>query len=321
MNRLHLGLSIYNGGAPWAPWRRPECFGFWQPDYLPSLVFGGMGAVTTTGESPPTVALANVPNGPYQLRTEITVAGDLGDAEYRTSLNGGGTWPYEGHTAASVDLTGSGITEQFAAGTYALDNVYTSRSAVAQLLDRSRYSNNIWQPSLLNMPTAITAFADFGGLSSLDFDGIQTLSVALAAPIPQPVTWYIVYKDSALYNYARLVGVYGSTATGQHLSNGPGVGVPYLYDNVGKLLTYSSVSDPDPHTMVGVFDSTDSMISIDSATGVSGDAGTGDVLNICMGGNGPMFKGQIGCVCGIAAHDSLAMRTRMLQWFSRYGTM
>jgi len=314
--------DIIRGGAGlWLPWRRPECFGFWQPDYVPSLVFGGMGAVTATGSGPPpTVALANVPNGPYQLRTEITVAGDLGDAEYRTSLNGGGTWPYEGHTAASVDLTGSGITEQFAAGTYALDNVYTSNAAVAQLRDRSRAAWHASQAVLLDMPTVSTA--NFGGLLSLSYNGVsqRLVTAALATAIPQPVTWYIAYKAANLDGYRRLIETTDSGSTYQIISNSLAGVHPYLYDGFGSILESSNASDTNPHTLVGIFDSTDSMIALDAAAGVTGDAGLGDVKSVTIGGPNA-FDGQISCVCGIAAHDNDAMVARMLRWFSRYGTM
>lgn len=90
-----------------------------------------MTAVTSAGTTPPTVTLSGTPNGAHDVRIEITAGGALATAVFRWSINGGSTWTSTVTTAASVVLTGSGLTAAFAAGTYATNNVYTAHAGKA----------------------------------------------------------------------------------------------------------------------------------------------------------------------------------------------
>lgn len=88
-----------------------------------------MTSVTSAGTTPPAVTLTGTPNGFHDVRIEITTGGALATAVFRWSINGGSTWTAGVTTAASVVLTGTGLTANFAAGTYATNNVYTAHGA------------------------------------------------------------------------------------------------------------------------------------------------------------------------------------------------
>jgi hypothetical protein len=100
-----------------------------------------MGAVTSSGSSPPTVTLAGTPSGPWDLVIDIQTGGALGTATFKFSVDGGVTWSAEITTTASTGVNvladtaidslvgnngSTGITATFASGTYNADNVYKS---------------------------------------------------------------------------------------------------------------------------------------------------------------------------------------------------
>lgn len=88
-----------------------------------------MTAVTSAGTAPPVVSLTGTPNGYHDVRIEITTGGARGTAVFKWSINGGTTYTTAVTTAATVVLTGSGLTAVFATGTdYATDNIYTAHA-------------------------------------------------------------------------------------------------------------------------------------------------------------------------------------------------
>ncbi len=117
-----------------------------------------MGAVASTGTSPPVVSLAGVPLNAYDIKIEITTGGASdGTAFFRFSTDDGQTFSDPivipsggGPQALDVSITGSnaqadalvgkngatGITATFASGTYNVDNVYRAEAnlAVSSLL-------------------------------------------------------------------------------------------------------------------------------------------------------------------------------------------
>lgn len=81
--------------------------------------------ITATGTTPPTVTVSGYAYGNFNLRLEITTLGVRGVAIFRWSINGGASWEASNVvTAAEVELGDTGLTANFAAGTYAVDNVY-----------------------------------------------------------------------------------------------------------------------------------------------------------------------------------------------------
>lgn len=86
-----------------------------------------MTAVTSTGTTPPVITLTGQPFFDINLRVECTTLGALATWELRWSIDGGDTWEAEEVvSAATVALTGTGLTLNIAAGTAAVDNVWTA---------------------------------------------------------------------------------------------------------------------------------------------------------------------------------------------------
>lgn len=115
---------------------------------IPDLtVTGTMSAITPAGTTPPTVTTANTSNRLINLRVVPILGGALGTAKIKYSTDGGVTWVLQHGgadivTAAGIPIYDSGVWERsgsklqeatgititFAAGTAALDNVWTATS-------------------------------------------------------------------------------------------------------------------------------------------------------------------------------------------------
>lgn len=107
------------------------------PNHVPIYVVaaastaGTQSAVTAAGTTPPTVTLTGNSLDDGQLRVEIRSAGARGTATFRycTDYNGStasGSWSGDILTAATYAMPNTGVTLNFAAGTYATDNVYSA---------------------------------------------------------------------------------------------------------------------------------------------------------------------------------------------------
>lgn len=106
-----------NGGADWA-----------APIYsvLDAFFDDSVGPVTSSGTAPPVVGASGIPVlSDTSWRVEITTGGTLANAILRYSSDAGSTWTSNVTSAASVELGDTGVTLTMAAGTYAVDNVYT----------------------------------------------------------------------------------------------------------------------------------------------------------------------------------------------------
>jgi hypothetical protein len=85
------------------------------------------------GTTPPAVTLFGRPIiGSVQIRIEITTLGALGVAVFRWSMDGGLTFVSGVTTAASVALTGTGLSALFSSGSYSTDNVYSAATPVPE---------------------------------------------------------------------------------------------------------------------------------------------------------------------------------------------
>ena len=90
--------------------------------------------VASAGTAPPVLTITGSPRGLYdQIRVEITTLGARGTAVCRVSTDGGNSYVASNQLIPAsdgiVDLSDSiGLVLTFAAGTYAVDNVYTSRA-------------------------------------------------------------------------------------------------------------------------------------------------------------------------------------------------
>lgn len=125
---------------------------------------GSWSAVTPSGTTPPTVTLSGTPTGAFKLKVKITKAGTRGTSQFKYSTNGGYVWSKPRATEATFEIPESGTTINFAAGTYAIDNLYsatvtatTYRSIIAKTGSMCAYVNgspvilsqaNISKPSM-----------------------------------------------------------------------------------------------------------------------------------------------------------------------------
>lgn len=112
----------YDGGTTYGP----------ESATAASVILGeglSMGSVSSSGSgTPPVLTLTGQPLYEIKLRIECTTIGALGVWVFRWSVDNGATWTSGVTSAASVVLTGTGLTLGIAAGTAALDNVWLASS-------------------------------------------------------------------------------------------------------------------------------------------------------------------------------------------------
>jgi len=87
-----------------------------------------VGTVTKEGTTPPTLAVTGIPNESWDVVVTIDTLGALGTMKFKYSLDGGDTFSAAITSTAVTGINpiaGTGMLFTFAAGTYALDNVYT----------------------------------------------------------------------------------------------------------------------------------------------------------------------------------------------------
>lgn len=80
-------------------------------------VAGTAGTAVETGTSP-AISSTGAPKDDYRIRGTITTGGILGTSQIAISLDGGNTYAAPVATAATIVLTGTGVTLTMAAGTY-----------------------------------------------------------------------------------------------------------------------------------------------------------------------------------------------------------
>ncbi len=84
---------------------------------------GSSSAVTKSGGGP-TVSLTGTPNDQYDMQIAIVTGGAVGTSTFRYTMDGGDTWSDVYATAATF-LLPTGVTANFAAGTYVALETYT----------------------------------------------------------------------------------------------------------------------------------------------------------------------------------------------------
>lgn len=89
---------------------------------------GSLGSITKVGaHAGPTIAdNSSTPLDTYDLLLEIVLGGALSTATFRYSLDGGDTWSAAILSAATVALTGTGISLTFPVGTYVAGHQYSA---------------------------------------------------------------------------------------------------------------------------------------------------------------------------------------------------
>jgi len=145
---------------------------------------GVLSAVTSAGTTPPTVTLTGNSRDDIVGRVEIVSAGARGTATFRycldyDSASGTGTWSNPIVTAATYLMDDSGVTLNFASGTYAVDNVYSFTGAAPTHSDANITAG---------MDALFAAGVDIGGVfiqsqpaGALDSDRATALATTFAA--------------------------------------------------------------------------------------------------------------------------------------------
>lgn len=170
----------------------------------------GMSAVTSTGTSPPVMAIsAGSPLVPTDLRIEVVGTGTLGVATYRASLDGGNTWLPTAATAASVSIGPFTVTQ--AAGTYSANNVWVAGSRYSQLDDFSGNGNHVTQASSGLQPTAKCK----SGRVSLSFDSVagQFMQTASGLAVPASFSIYVCVEQKTVAVQQWICGCNGPTTS------------------------------------------------------------------------------------------------------------
>lgn len=128
---LYCGGGVRGGGIGWTIERNGINYSTKHPDiwaYKPLTTSTPVNVGTMSG-----VTYTGVPNRDwYEFVLEITTPGTVGVAVFKWSSNGGTSYTTGVTTAASVVLTGTGITVKFPAGTYtAADTSTTSATGIS----------------------------------------------------------------------------------------------------------------------------------------------------------------------------------------------
>ncbi len=94
------------------------------------------GAVASAGTTPPVLTLTGTATVPYELQVECTTSGARGAWKFRWSKDRGVTWMLtDVLSAATVALTGTGLTLNIATGNAATNNVWTATNGTDAVLN------------------------------------------------------------------------------------------------------------------------------------------------------------------------------------------
>jgi hypothetical protein len=132
VNSGQLGVGRFDfsldGGETYGSVRTiPSAGTFLMPSSGLTLTFAPLSAVVRTGGTtgPVVTPSGAAPTGDNDFIIEITTGGALGAGVFKWSKDGGLTYTTGVSLAASVVLTGTGVTAGFAAGTYVLGEKYS----------------------------------------------------------------------------------------------------------------------------------------------------------------------------------------------------
>ncbi|MBW6395234.1 DUF2586 domain-containing protein [Thermus sp. SYSU G05001] len=133
------------------------------------------GTITPDSANPasPAVTLTGSPLDAYEVVVQIVRGGAVGTATFTYSLDGGDTVSLETATASTFDLPGTGVTLNFAAGTYTAGAVYRFRttapkasvSAIQAAVREALNSNLFYEYIQVAQPTDAAMWAALDALA------------------------------------------------------------------------------------------------------------------------------------------------------------
>ena len=132
------------------------------PDSGLTLTFPAVSAATRSGgETGPLVTLTGTPTAltDYDIIIEVTTTGIVGAGVFRWSSDGGATYTSGVTVAATVVLTGTGLTANFPAGTYTDDEIYAWTTGY-NLDDVYTFTSTPAQPNVSDLDDARDALLE-----------------------------------------------------------------------------------------------------------------------------------------------------------------
>jgi len=273
------GLVQLGEPYPWTPKELgSSLLAWWSPSL--GLTAGSMSTVSSTGTSPPTVTLSGTPTVVGTLVIAVTTGGARGTAKFRWSMDGGVSWVQnQVTTAASVALGTTGLTANFAVGTYVNDNVYTALTRLSQVNDQSGNGHHLVQATGANQ-FALSTMTVTGvpkGQPAFHPNGATCFMTASGFTLTNPFTVYSVAKLTSQASIRTLF----SGSSGNNI---------FLYSNTGTTMAINagaqisaSVTATNPHVYGAIFNGGSSALRVDGASAVSGAAGSNSPTSFTLG--------------------------------------
>lgn len=325
-NRLECGLGLWGGlglgaarslGSSGAAGPTPPITSGLVTDMNASLPASVTLATTNTmiqvGTSP-SIVLAGTPSSvqatgasPFVSITIGPTGGARGTATFGWSKDGV-VQATNIPTAASVPLTGTGLTATFAVGTYNAGDAYSGFTGASAWADQSGAANNWSAP--IAVPPYVMADASLGGRPSIGvktgFEIFGTLTVA------QPDTIYCVCW------LALTAG--GDAFDGHTTRQAIGMDATSFYVYAGTILHLPG-RDTAMHCIAGAFNGASTNGYIDSSTPVNGAAGANSLVGPSVAGGFPSSGGGVGRVLIYNnQHNSTQVGQTLAYLASIYGT-
>lgn len=300
------------------------------PKSLPGLVLWlradlgvsiAQGPVVATGTTPPTVTMTGTPASSTQtIVVTITLIGTLGIATYSAAVNG--STVQTGTTAASVPLTGTGITIGFGAGTYALNDTYKSVVVVSAWADQSGTGDsnkNATQATATKQTSYNAGDAAYGTKATLSFASPQNLLTGTwATPLTQPSTVIVVGQSAATAQY--FCDGLDSTHRTAILIN-----ASFVSSDAGTILASTSGIPTTPTVIACTYNGASSKIYVNSSAASvgSGNVGANQANGLAIGSSNIPSSYLNGKIAEVVAYEGALSQAQVAQLFAyagaRYG--
>jgi hypothetical protein len=262
------------------------------------------GTLLASGTTPPVVTITGTPTSQVGLHVEIdSVAGGtgLGQATFKWSTNNGTSYVATGvATAASVVLGTTGVTAQFAAGPYNIDNKWDA--TVSAWADQSGNGNHATQATAAQQP--VFSLAGYGGHPGLHYGGGLAKGLATGAIALNGAQTLMGAMQGAVGTAWVLVHIaVQATANGSEVFGRTGGHAAASRANVRSTKTASPaayLSDGLRHTFAMTCDGTHAghLLYRDGAayttvTALANDTGAASASGVLSIGNNPTFTNGV----------------------------
>lgn len=190
------------------------------------------------------------------IKVEITTGGAVGVGVFRVSYNSGSTWAYSGVTIAStyaLDGAASGVTLNFAAGTYVLNDTYEGTVGTIRSTEGSSYTFS--QATASAQPVLRDSAVTPDGKDAMFFAGAQYVSSTDAAILAlftndpaNTIMCRVAYTaaDAAgrWFSVAQIAGTNGKRHYGQVITGNGREAMAWINDGNVANGTHTCSTDP-----------------------------------------------------------------------------